>query len=1451
MTEAHAVPVKPAPRAAATPPPAYAANGELAHYDFENSQPDSSPNLVDGGPNAVHHNGAFAGPRTDNEAIWGNPGSGGRTLRLDGTAAYLTVPVTLPTDQSFSVSAWVQLSKSGQSYTVVSEDGSRVSGFYLKVNPDGKPLFGMPRGDDEKAGWDTAGGPAVVAVATPTSYDWTHLTGVFDAAAGQIKLYVNGDLVATAPHTATWQATGQVQVGRGMWAGQPSDYFPGRMDEVRVWQRALPDIEAGEAAIPASTTRADRCTTGSWLHAGGPQVKALAGQALGGTPADVRRAIQWWGTGTLGAARMADQSAQHDANAAEAARQTGWSTTTKSFAVAPDYQSFYTPPDYGKPMRDFLMQSGDKSFDPPPLPKPTQAVLDQATAIMNQRKAETASQPWGGVYGFWVSADSLKAMSSYQIARWIRLGGFPSVAPAKDSVEFRMEVEDLKIQWAGCDPSEPFDPFHVFGDVIATADAEWQAEQAAQAKQRADITAADLQAAKDVQTASDAMVEAQGQAYIVSRMLVFQKYWQGQPKSNILYPKPAVLAQATTNIANAKKAVAAQLTIARNAAASAKSQADKATAAEADAGKTATANNTPYGRGLGYARQSAQVVKASAAAALSASKAVETTLASVSATQADSAALYALGDTQSHAAKAEFQRAAAQEAADQAHAAAAAAAAQADQAGQAAARAAADKVKAQQAQQTAQAAAADAHTQRGIAETERSNAATARAKADTERAKAVAAEATAKTQQTAADAALGAAQSAGQTAAAKEAAAEAAEGQAAAARDAAVTAEHNRDTTAARQKATEALAAAAAGTSDAQETRQAANDAATAAGQAATAATGARTAADQAGGAAVSARAAATQADGAAFRADAASSAAQADATTTAAAAATSHAAAADAIAASEQAAQNVKNAEAQVQKAEAASAAALAASQAARAEAVQANADSARTAGQAFAAAQSAVAARDAAASAVDAGNTAITLGTPFRESDSSAGLAVLVGQVGKTLAQQQADVAKARADEAAKAAKDAATLAAKATADAKAAAQLSANAAADAAAATVSLQRARAFAAQAAADAQATKDADAATTASDLQAQTDAFYAGVAARDAAADATAARASATDAEQNAASARGAANGAEQDASTARTVAGTADQQAGLAEQSASRAQGDATQADQAAQRAEEQQRKDQQAAQAAMVAAGSQNTGPGLSTDDASVLLAQCGQTCVDQFNQAKSDAGRDVLQWVQANGGQILLDVLGVTDAKKCFADADIEGCLWTALNVASLVAVVGKAPAVAKAVVRISEGLAKFFEECELAKRTLDRLRKLIEDARKVPSCPLAAGLALSARTASAAPLRSAQAPAGIGSRAVSGPLDPLTFFQDFTGRLDQFPAKGGQSDFEIHVYKQGVEWGFYSSNGWFSKHGLPIPKDAPAQLVSVLKGYAVDWMRRAGVLRAGDSIKGDDWMRPRSC
>lgn len=120
------------------------------------------------------------------------------------------------------------------------------------------------------------------------------------------------------------------------------------------------------------------------------------------------------------------------------------------------------------------------------------------------------------------------------------------------------------------------------------------------------------------------------------------------------------------------------------------------------------------------------------------------------------------------------------------------------------------------------------------------------------------------------------------------------------------------------------------------------------------------------------------------------------------------------------------------------------------------------------------------------------------------------------------------------------------------------------------------------------------------------------------------------------------------------------------------------------------------------------------LTKDEEAALLAECGQSCVDQYREAMAAANQDVLDWVKANGGAILLELLGVTNAKKCFSDPDVESCLWTAIDAIGIVTIAGKAPAVGRAILRVSTGIGQFFEGASKARNTLKSL-KVIIDAR----------------------------------------------------------------------------------------------------------------------------------------
>jgi hypothetical protein len=406
----------------------------------------------------------------------------------------------------------------------------------------------------------------------------------------------------------------------------------------------------------------------------------------------------------------------------------------------------------------------------------------------------------------------------------------------------------------------------------------------------------------------------------------------------------------------------------------------------------------------------------------------------------------------------------------------------------------------------------------------------------------------------------------------------------------------------------------------------------------------------------------------------------------------------------------------------------------AAKAAADEATSQSAYTAA-AYAASEAALAARDSSAAATTASADAIAMGTPFLSTDASADLAVLVGQNAKTYAEQQAAIAQIRADEANKAAAQAKYLADHAQADAKVAVEAAAAAATDAAAAATSAKAAQVSAAAAAADAKAAQESEERTAQYDTQAQLDAWAAEGAALSARDEADVADSEANDAERDAAGARAAAAAAESEAATARSVADEADSDATRAENAAANAQQLADEAESAADQAEAEERAEEQARVNALLASGANPGGYGveggagaaLSADDEAILLAQCGQSCVDEYRKAMADANLTLLDWLKDNGGQILLDLIGYTDAKTCFTEGDIEGCLWTAVNGVSLVLLIGKIPAVSAAVVRVSSGVTKFFEAAAAGKRSLDRLRQIIERARKLPDpklppCPI---------------------------------------------------------------------------------------------------------------------------------
>ncbi|MET9341211.1 LamG-like jellyroll fold domain-containing protein [Nonomuraea sp. NPDC003804] len=188
-----------------------------------------------------------AHPATLYGASW-TSGRTGTALRLAGAYAQTSGPV-IDTSRNFTVSAWARLTGTAASATAVTQEGGRTGAFALQY----------AKADDRwaltVAGSDTDGAPVVRALsaAAPRLNEWTHLAGVYDSAAGQVSLYVNGRLEATVAVTPPWNAAGPLTIGRGKVGGAAAEHWPGDVDEVRAYGRALFADELAELVNSAAT----------------------------------------------------------------------------------------------------------------------------------------------------------------------------------------------------------------------------------------------------------------------------------------------------------------------------------------------------------------------------------------------------------------------------------------------------------------------------------------------------------------------------------------------------------------------------------------------------------------------------------------------------------------------------------------------------------------------------------------------------------------------------------------------------------------------------------------------------------------------------------------------------------------------------------------------------------------------------------------------------------------------------------------------------------------------------------------------------------------------------------------------------------------------------------------------------------------------------------------------
>jgi hypothetical protein len=201
---------------------AQAGAGPVAAYGFNegngNSVGDSSGN---------GHTGTISG------AAWTTQGKFGNALSFDGVNDWVTVNSSslLNLTNAMTVEAWVFPTTSSGARNVLIKEG---------VNRDTYNLYSRSGGGKSEI-YTFIGGENRSAESTAVAANvWTHIAGTYDGAV--LRLYINGVEVA-----ANNLASGSILTsnnplrigGNSIWG----EFFQGRIDEIRIYNRALTQAE--------------------------------------------------------------------------------------------------------------------------------------------------------------------------------------------------------------------------------------------------------------------------------------------------------------------------------------------------------------------------------------------------------------------------------------------------------------------------------------------------------------------------------------------------------------------------------------------------------------------------------------------------------------------------------------------------------------------------------------------------------------------------------------------------------------------------------------------------------------------------------------------------------------------------------------------------------------------------------------------------------------------------------------------------------------------------------------------------------------------------------------------------------------------------------------------------------------------------------------------------------
>lgn len=213
-----------------------APSGPKAHWAIDEGTGTSLNNSVDGAPTATLGGGATW---TDGKVL-GTHESLGKdwAVTFDGTDDHATATgVDIDTTRSYSIAAWVRPDGDGL-MEIAGSPGTQTDSFMLRKWGDNRWVFTVIEDDVWSSPFTNIFGPVAV------NGQWTHVAGVYDPAGGRMRLYVNGEEVASGTVPRTFDPGGKISLGRERWKGADVAYWKGAIGEVRLWDRVIdPDLD--------------------------------------------------------------------------------------------------------------------------------------------------------------------------------------------------------------------------------------------------------------------------------------------------------------------------------------------------------------------------------------------------------------------------------------------------------------------------------------------------------------------------------------------------------------------------------------------------------------------------------------------------------------------------------------------------------------------------------------------------------------------------------------------------------------------------------------------------------------------------------------------------------------------------------------------------------------------------------------------------------------------------------------------------------------------------------------------------------------------------------------------------------------------------------------------------------------------------------------------------------